>query len=82
MTLPRGAMGLSAVCDYGISRSYSLIIFDRRQNSWLAMFTPKSIVSTPTVTVSTLSVNEMKMMVGNVYTMFYSIDTNGCSSNA
>ena len=27
VTLPRGAMGLSAVCDYGISRSYSLTIF-------------------------------------------------------
>ena len=28
MALPRGAMGLSAVCDCGISRSYSLTIFD------------------------------------------------------
>ena len=27
MALPRGAMGLSAVCDCGISRSYSLTIF-------------------------------------------------------
>ena len=29
MTLPRDAMGLSAVCDCGISRSYSLNIFDK-----------------------------------------------------
>ena len=28
VALPRGAMGLSAVCDCGISLSYSLIIFD------------------------------------------------------
>ena len=27
MALPRGAMGLSAVCDCGIFRSYSLSIF-------------------------------------------------------
>ena len=27
MTLPRGVMGLSAVCDCGISRSYSLSVF-------------------------------------------------------
>ena len=27
VALPRGAMGLSAVCDCGISRSYSLTIF-------------------------------------------------------
>ena len=27
MALPRGATGLSAVCDCGISRSYSLTIF-------------------------------------------------------
>ena len=27
MALPRGAMGLYAVCDCGISRSYSLTIF-------------------------------------------------------
>ena len=28
VTLPSGATGLSAVCDYGISRSYSLTIFE------------------------------------------------------
>ena len=28
MALPRGAMGLSAVCDCGISGSYSLTIID------------------------------------------------------
>ena len=28
MALSRGAMGLSAVCDCGISRSYSLTIYD------------------------------------------------------
>ena len=27
MALPRGALGLSAVCDCGISRSYALTIF-------------------------------------------------------
>ena len=40
------------------------------------------IVSTLTVVVATLSVNKIKMLVGNVYSMFYSVDTNGCSSNA
>ena len=30
MALPRGAMGLSAVCDCGISRSYSRTIFNIR----------------------------------------------------
>ena len=40
------------------------------------------IVSTLTAVVATLSVNKMKMVVGNVYSMFYSVDTNGCSSNA
>ena len=30
VALPRGAMGLSAVCDFGISRSYSLSIFGIR----------------------------------------------------
>ena len=49
---------------------------------WLAMYTPRSIVSILTVVVATLSVNKMKMMVGNVYSMFYSVDTYGCSSNA
>ena len=28
VALPRGAMGLSAVCDCGISRSYSLTILN------------------------------------------------------
>ena len=28
VALPRGAMGLSAVCGYGISWSFSLTIFD------------------------------------------------------
>ena len=28
MALPRGAMGLSVVCDCGISGSYSLTIFE------------------------------------------------------
>ena len=28
MTLPRGATGLSAVCDCGISRSYSMYLSD------------------------------------------------------
>ena len=39
-------------------------------------------VDTLTVVVATLSVNKMKMMVGNGYSMFYSVDTNDCSSNA
>ena len=30
VALPRGATGLSAVCDCGISRSYSLTIFARK----------------------------------------------------
>ena len=34
------------------------------------------------VVVATLSVNKMAIMVGNVYSMFYSVDTNCCSSNA
>ena len=46
------------------------------------MFTPRSIVSTLTVAVATLSVNQINMMLGNVTTKFYSVDTNGCSSNA
>ena len=29
-----------------------------------------------------LGVKQAKMMVGNVYTKFYSVDTNSCSSNA
>ena len=32
MALPRGAMGLSAVCDCGISRSYLLTIFHKAWN--------------------------------------------------
>ena len=32
MALPRGAMGLSAVCDCGISCSYSLTIFGASLN--------------------------------------------------
>ena len=39
-------------------------------------------MSTLTVAVATLSVNKMKMMAGNVYTKFYSANTNGCSSTA
>ena len=38
MALPRGATGLSAVCDCGISRSYSLTIFikgEREKSSCL-----------------------------------------------
>ena len=46
------------------------------------MFTPRSIVSTLTVVVATLSLNQINVRVGNVYTTFYSVDTNGCSSNA
>ena len=46
------------------------------------MFTPNSIMSTLTVAVAKLSVNKMKMMAGIVYTKFYSVDTNGCGSNA
>ena len=37
VALPRGTMGLSAVCDCGISYSYSLIIFDlglHEPNGW------------------------------------------------
>ena len=40
------------------------------------------IVSTLTVVVATLSVNKMKMMVGNGYSMFFSVDTNDYSNNA
>ena len=36
-------------------------------------------MSTLTVAEATLSVNKLKMMVGNVYTKFYSV---GCSNNA
>ena len=46
------------------------------------MYTPSSIVSTLTVVVTTLSVNRMNVMVGNVYTKFHSGDTNGCSCSA
>ena len=35
------------------------------------------IVSTLTVVVATLSVNKIKMIVGNVYSMFYSVYTYG-----
>ena len=45
------------------------------------VYTKFYIVLTLTVVVATLSVNKMKMMVGNVYSMFNSVDTNGCSSN-
>ena len=33
MALPRGALGLSAVCDCGISLSYSLTIFEKVQRT-------------------------------------------------
>ena len=45
------------------------------------MCTALSIVSTQTVAVATLSVNKMKMMVENVYTKSYSVDSNDCCSN-
>ena len=38
-------------------------------------------MSTLTVVVATLSVNQMNVMVDNVYTKFYSVNTYGCSSN-
>ena len=43
-------------------------------------YTPRSMVSTQTIEVAALSVHRIKMMVGNVYTKFYNVDTNGCSS--
>ena len=46
------------------------------------VYTKFYIVSTRTVVVATLSVNKMKMMVGNVNSMFYSVDTYGCSSKS
>ena len=46
------------------------------------VYTKFYIVSTLAVAVATLSVNKMILMVGNVYSMFFSVDTNGCSSNA
>ena len=46
------------------------------------MYTPSSIVSTLTIGVATFSANNMKMLVDIFYTKFYSVDANGCSSNA
>ena len=46
------------------------------------VYTKFYIVLTLTVVVATLSVNKMKMMVSNGYSMFDSVDTNGCSCNA
>ena len=46
------------------------------------VYTKFYIVSTLTVVVATLNVNKLKMIVGNVYSMFNSVDTNGRSSNA
>ena len=42
---------------------------------WLAMYSPRSAVSNLTVEAAILSVNKMKMMVENVYTKFYSVNT-------
>ena len=39
-------------------------------------------MSTLTVAVATFSVNTLKIIVVNIYTESYSVDTHGCSSNA
>ena len=43
---------------------------------------PNFIVSTLRVAVATVSVNTLKIIVVNIYTQNYSVDTNDCSSNA
>ena len=39
------------------------------------MYIPRSIVTTPMVVVATLSLNEINVRVGNVYTKFYIVST-------
>ena len=46
MALPRGAMGLSAVCDCGISRSYSLTKFILGPRPYLIMVSSLFVIHT------------------------------------
>ena len=49
---------------------------------WLAMCTLSSKVSTLAVAVETLSVNKLNEGRQCVHQVLYSVETNGCSSNA
>ena len=54
------------------------ILYDQlvtQMNAIVGICTPRSIVSTLTVAVATLSVNKMKMIFGNLYTKFYTVLT-------
>ena len=53
-----------------------------QMNVMVGICTPSFIVSTLMVAIATLSVNKMKVIFGNVYTKFYSVNTYSCSSNA
>ena len=55
MTLPRGDMGLSAVCDCGISRSYSLIILGWKAEKTLSVLRQVSV----TEELSTKSLSQL-----------------------